>query len=467
MSLHATHTKRGASRFVLYAEFESFLRGLKLRTSRDFFQWSRTAHKLRPPDIPSRPDLVYRGRGWVSWGHAFGVQRRIVAGSTDAAGFRALSPARKASRFLNFERGRAWLESRVSEENGTRFEFQRLGRRSPTNLLFRRTDDEDADHWAGLQVKSCQKRLYRKDGVPRYGFRLVRCTEENAGFVGVCPADGLVAILAPSEVEMKRPHSLSMVLEEMRSISSEPDFLSKGLQRLWDVLPRRKLSEWCDPSQTTCLPDSNIRKHHNLTIQAAAMLYIPAGVHPVAHHDMLGQCNVILGGVRCVQKAAGQNDMQPNRIARLVHPATGPGGVRWNVRYSASDNTDLYIFFVQDQGTLVGLFVLPKSYLISVGCLAGEGAQGGRTCICLYPPQRRTQKRYDAFAKEQRQYYLNLEGEVARKEAVKRFRSLIEEAKAARTEAAISKNVCSAEADRDMVAQLRCGQGAPEEARAT
>ena len=51
---------------------------LGLKSQDEWTEWSKS--EMRPPDIPSAPDKVYKGEGWLSWGDFLGYNKGYVAG---------------------------------------------------------------------------------------------------------------------------------------------------------------------------------------------------------------------------------------------------------------------------------------------------------------------------------------------------------------------------------------------------
>merc|ERR1712216_14948 len=46
-------------------EAREYVRQLRLTGQPEYHQWRNNGH--RPGDIPSNPDVTYKGKGWVSW----------------------------------------------------------------------------------------------------------------------------------------------------------------------------------------------------------------------------------------------------------------------------------------------------------------------------------------------------------------------------------------------------------------
>ena len=53
-----------------YEDATVFVRSLKLVGIKGWLEFCRTGN--RPADIPSNPNLTYRGKGWVDWPHFIG-----------------------------------------------------------------------------------------------------------------------------------------------------------------------------------------------------------------------------------------------------------------------------------------------------------------------------------------------------------------------------------------------------------
>jgi len=56
--------------WMSYKECKNFIRSFKIRFSSDFKKWYK---KNQPENIPANPQLVYIGKGWISWPHFLGT----------------------------------------------------------------------------------------------------------------------------------------------------------------------------------------------------------------------------------------------------------------------------------------------------------------------------------------------------------------------------------------------------------
>jgi hypothetical protein len=66
------YTREKGRNMLSFEEARAFVRGLHLQGQKEWYLWSRTDE--RPDNIPSRPDLNYRGKGWISYGDWLGTE---------------------------------------------------------------------------------------------------------------------------------------------------------------------------------------------------------------------------------------------------------------------------------------------------------------------------------------------------------------------------------------------------------
>jgi len=57
-------------KFLPFEEAATFVRQLNLRSQQDFYAWCRKG--LRPPELPSNPQLAYKDKGWKGWSDFLG-----------------------------------------------------------------------------------------------------------------------------------------------------------------------------------------------------------------------------------------------------------------------------------------------------------------------------------------------------------------------------------------------------------
>jgi len=78
---------QGHKTFLDFESARSFARALNLRTSAEWWSWSKTS---RPVDIPGNPLRTYKNRGWISWADWLGHRRAShhVNSNTSAASTR-------------------------------------------------------------------------------------------------------------------------------------------------------------------------------------------------------------------------------------------------------------------------------------------------------------------------------------------------------------------------------------------
>ena len=86
-----------------FTEARDYARNLSLESVREWEGWSKSGK--RPPDIPSHPELVYKGKGWKSWGDFLGYDEGYVAGD-----WRSFEEARDYASRLKLKSQREWKE---------------------------------------------------------------------------------------------------------------------------------------------------------------------------------------------------------------------------------------------------------------------------------------------------------------------------------------------------------------------
>ena len=94
------HAKKGVQGFVKmeflpYAEGREFCGLLGLKSQREWCEWSKSGQ--RPSNIPSHPDKVYRGKGWVSMMDFLGFEGKALGQKGD---------------YLSFASAQAWVRQR-------------------------------------------------------------------------------------------------------------------------------------------------------------------------------------------------------------------------------------------------------------------------------------------------------------------------------------------------------------------
>ena len=63
---------RPAGEWRDFEKAQDYARGLGLKSVKEWNEWSKSGE--RPPDIPSCPDTVYKGEGWNGWGDFLGYR---------------------------------------------------------------------------------------------------------------------------------------------------------------------------------------------------------------------------------------------------------------------------------------------------------------------------------------------------------------------------------------------------------
>ena len=68
----------GSGSWLPFTGARDFVHGLKLKSQKQWHEWSKSGQ--RPSNVPSRPDKVYKGKGWVSYPDWMGYTAKKVDG---------------------------------------------------------------------------------------------------------------------------------------------------------------------------------------------------------------------------------------------------------------------------------------------------------------------------------------------------------------------------------------------------
>ena len=79
--------------FLPFKKARAIVRKLKLRSQKEWKEWSKSE---RPANVPSRPHVVYRGAGWVSYPDWMGYAAR-TNGNAKQATLPAAAPMQRAA----------------------------------------------------------------------------------------------------------------------------------------------------------------------------------------------------------------------------------------------------------------------------------------------------------------------------------------------------------------------------------
>lgn len=104
---HWLGTGTVADRLRVYRSFEDalrYVRSLKLKSGRD---WRKLCVSGKPEDIPAKPDVTYRGKGWVSMGHWLGTGS-IAPSLKKHSIFPSFYEAREYARKLGLKTQKEW-----------------------------------------------------------------------------------------------------------------------------------------------------------------------------------------------------------------------------------------------------------------------------------------------------------------------------------------------------------------------
>jgi superfamily II DNA or RNA helicase len=81
-------------KFLYFEEVREFARSLNLKSSTEWFEWAKSGE--RPDTIPANPAVVYKDKGWISWGDFLGNE------------FLSFEEAREFVRNLNLNNNKEW-----------------------------------------------------------------------------------------------------------------------------------------------------------------------------------------------------------------------------------------------------------------------------------------------------------------------------------------------------------------------
>ena len=74
-------------RFLSFTEARKYVRSIKELTGSNWWEWCKTS---RPSNIPVRPDVIYKDKGWKNWTDWFGDKKKFLPYKTAKALARTL-----------------------------------------------------------------------------------------------------------------------------------------------------------------------------------------------------------------------------------------------------------------------------------------------------------------------------------------------------------------------------------------
>eukprot|EP00947_MAST-08B_sp_MAST-8B-sp1_P006612 g6612.t1 len=98
--------KQIAASQLSFTEARDFIRRLGLRSKKEWKEWSKSGQ--RPSNVPSNPDKVYKGKGWVSYPDWMGYQ--FTAGDQTRKEVLPFQDARETVRRLGLRSHKEWWE---------------------------------------------------------------------------------------------------------------------------------------------------------------------------------------------------------------------------------------------------------------------------------------------------------------------------------------------------------------------
>ncbi|CAD7963974.1 unnamed protein product [Amoebophrya sp. A25] len=421
-------------RFVVsYEEFVEFVRPLGFRCAKDYMTWAKT--NQRPTGIiPTRPDCVYRDKGWISWRAALGSASLPYQGSGYSVEELAAIESATEGDFdkrnrsaLSYEESLKWF-ARKAQELAPEYEFYREQGQVLPNLFFRKRDgrcQEPNGQWAALQFKSSARP--RGHGDMSVVFSNVHMSP-SVGKIFVCNLGEKIRICHQSDLlatvncakilqANARVHSLYVRLSDE---NSDIDGAFQNLRYLWEVLPKRTISGWMN---NPLVSNNSHMINKKLASRVNEILYWPAGLRREwsgADEDTVWgeKHNLGLGPYRCVQKIASKCDFENSaranpsiRLSRAIKSVDGDTRQIYTY-YDVADGIDFFSCILRaedNSSSLAGLFFFPRAFLEAHGYLSDRMQErSGMKALPLYVSGSQAAVRRQVFAKEQERFFIDL-----------------------------------------------------------
>ena len=392
---------------------------------------------FRPPNVPSNPDIVYRGlyKSLLDWlGIPCSREARTATAKKNAATPREVW----CTRFVQQQRA---IETflRLAGTYAPDFHFEAAPKQSSVDLLFRpKTDSQPpssdgSESYGALHIRStthkdkrCSRMVFRRMTCSRTtGCAVVAWDIVNNNFyvfpAGSVPASAVYVSICGTRGKYDRRR-----LEH-------PDDLSSVLAQVYETSPTRTKQQW----GVTCLRLPRDIVQAGTVDRLRSLLYDPCGVgflYPYGgatiHNAELG------GGIKVLHRMAYRRryKLMDIRYECTVTKLLG----RTQVPFDVSDDIDLVALgIVDDTQALCGCYFFPKEVLRTQSILS-VGHEGGRTSLSLYPPFASPSARISsgrkriilAMQKWQEEFYIDLADHEMLAENRKRFQAILERVRA-------------------------------------
>lgn len=133
--LNSNNVSNSKKEFISYEECEEIILDKEFKSINNFIKW-----KERPDYIPSRPDVTYKGKGWISWSKL--LNNKIISNKD------------KGKKYLNFKEAKKYLDSLELKH---RFEYEEYIKNNNINFLPKRPDYIYKKDWCGyLDYLNCE-----------------------------------------------------------------------------------------------------------------------------------------------------------------------------------------------------------------------------------------------------------------------------------------------------------------------
>lgn len=424
--------------FLPFAEAREFARGLNLRSMREWTAWCQHPTQ-RPPTIPAAPFFVYKGRGWAGFEDWLGYDKRMPKFFQIAPGPQN-DPRRMVRESTRDAAYKLFLD--FASRHNDRFQFKTTSQRCSVQLLFRPIDQSGVveDSWSPLYFR-CRQQLCN-NGAFRIretsgeamgcGMMLVSVHEKKIAFV---PREEFVAFStefrARNRESSSRYRSGTMYFPADVVKRYAVDSVAE-LSVLLDAEYQRGVRVSQAEAQGVFNIQDNDRVYGYLLEQLTQKLYNRCGSLDCEYPSIscVTRCyNAIVGGRRIMHKSIRLRFgpvKQTLGAGKIILDHRNRGGIGTPIEIKeAPDFVVVMDRPHEHRASLIGAFILPKTFLEEQGVLASPVSRGKRT-VMLYPPHLSAVSRVVAAKQAQQEpYYINLSFE----EGDPRLQNQIEKAK--------------------------------------
>ena len=369
--------------WLSFEEAREWARNLGIRTAKEW-----RSCRTRPTNVPSNPDVVYRGlyKGIFDWLGKNSSRRRQV--TIEMVKKHASRPREEwCSQFAQHDRTlQAFL--RLASRYAPTFDFVPTPKHATVDLLFRPNDDialstadNENDTYAALHIRSS---THKDKRTRRVVFTRMACARTSG--CAIIAHDLLhdnLYVLPPGSVTSGGIYvsasGASGKYDRFRV--EDPLDLQSELSRIFDASPLLCKEDWW----RTCLIHPRDRVLNNIVGQLTALLYDPCGAGFAYLHENASVHNATFsGGINVLHRMCYRrkyklmNERYECTLTKML------GGLQ--VPFDVSDDVDLVVLGVEgDERKLRGCYFFPQDVLVAQSVFS-VGHEGGLTAVSLYPP---------------------------------------------------------------------------------